>query len=565
MSSSVASEPDITQTCDPAFTDNGRALRDRPHEPVQTSSALTVLLLSALFLLPFWTVPLAHVLGSAETATGLFHYELPYYVANGRAAFERGDGLFYPNPYDPAANAPVIYAHWLPWILGWLTARLGADPGDSILMLTFFASLLFAVTTRMVVRQRLYSLNAVTSGSECVAWMAAMWGGGLLALAGLLLPPASAPNWTESALRFDPGNGLWFLNWGRNSLFPTEAIYHSLVALCWVFELRGRRLASTGWLLLLATTHPWSGIELLLTISFWRTLQWLKYRDRSSAGWWILAIGAMGCFLAYYKLWLPSFPQHAELQSVWELDWSLQNSTASLAYGPIALAGLLHVKERLRSRSWTTTDSFLISALAVAAGLAFHDRLIKPVQPLHFTRGYVWMPLFLLGLPKLVTWWQSAWSASAQKRLLAIAAVLLLCADNAAFSLVHGLRQFRQRDGFHLSVDERALLAELPRKCPEAIILTDSETLNYLAPTYGSVRPWLGHKFNTPRFPIRHERFLACFPPGRVEASQIPPDVDAVAVRRERDASSLVSSGEWADCSISNATWTVWRRLSDNG
>ena len=85
-------------------------------------NAPRVLGLIVLSLLPFWAVPIAHVVSNPQTATGFFHYELPYYVANGRAALERGNGIMYPNPYDPAPEAPVIYAHWLLWILGFSTA-----------------------------------------------------------------------------------------------------------------------------------------------------------------------------------------------------------------------------------------------------------------------------------------------------------------------------------------------------------------------------------------------------------------------------------------------------------
>ncbi|MEZ6059664.1 MAG: hypothetical protein R3C19_04815 [Planctomycetaceae bacterium] len=574
MSSTVATEsaiarPDITKSDVTGPGGSGGAPARRPTGEERTfaeqheSSPLKTLLFSGLLLLPFWMIPIAHLLSSPDTATGLFQYELPYYVANGRAAFERGDGIFYPNPYDPSPNAPVIYAHWLPWVLGWLTAKCSADPGDTILAVTFFASLMFAVATRTLVRQRLGTGQGTgpSKGTERVAWMTAMWGGGLLSFAGLLLPTPTGTAGIETLLRFDPGNGLWFLNWGRNALFPTEAVYHTLVAVCWVFELRERRGISTACLLFLATTHPWSGIELLLTIMFWRTVQLLRRRNRSSAAWWLLCGSLMAGFLAYYKIWLPSFPEHAELQSVWELDWSLSWTTAIPAYGPISVAALLYVTGRMKSGSCSGSDQFLLCAFVVAAGLAFHDRLIAPVQPLHFTRGYVWMPLFLLALPKLTEWWQRAWSRSLSARVLAVTLVAMLCSDNAAFSIVHTIRQYSGKDGFYLTADDRALLHDLPEKCPGAVVLTESETLNYLAPAYGGVRPWLGHHFNTPQFPVRRERFEAGFPGSRVSVSQIPPEVDVLLIRRDRDASALADSGRWIDIDLHNAGWSAWLRL----
>ena len=113
-----------------------------------TFSAPRIAGILVLSVIPFWVIPISHVMSNPETATGFFHYELPYYVANGRSAFERGNGILSPNPYDPAPTAPSIYVHWLPWILGTLTAVLGFDPGDVILVFTFFASLAFAWATR---------------------------------------------------------------------------------------------------------------------------------------------------------------------------------------------------------------------------------------------------------------------------------------------------------------------------------------------------------------------------------------------------------------------------------
>ena len=168
-----------------------------------------ILAILTLAVLPFWLIPLAHVASDPETATGFFHYELPYYVANGRAAFERGSGVFYPNPYNPAGEAPKIYAHWLPWSIGVLTAVAGFDPGDVILILTIIASLGFAWATRQLVAVRMQQSDGIS-----FAFLLSMWGGGLLALAGTLAAVTAPGSWLESVLSYDPGRGLWFLNWG---------------------------------------------------------------------------------------------------------------------------------------------------------------------------------------------------------------------------------------------------------------------------------------------------------------------------------------------------------------
>ena len=56
--------------------------------------SIPAFLMIIVAVVPFWLMPAAHVASNPETATGFFHEELPYYMANGRAAFDRGNGIF---------------------------------------------------------------------------------------------------------------------------------------------------------------------------------------------------------------------------------------------------------------------------------------------------------------------------------------------------------------------------------------------------------------------------------------------------------------------------------------
>lgn len=555
------------------------------------SSWLTprILLLAFISVLPFWSIPVTHLLSGADSATGFYQYELPYYVANGRAAFERGTGVTYPNPYDPADDSPSIYGHWFPWTLGFLTAVTGFEPGDVLLSAGFFLSLTFAVATYHLVATR--SLDSGGPPQDSL-FLLVMWGGGLLAGCGLLFPSRALDGWADQVLRFDPGQGMWFLNWGRNALFPTETLYHSLVAVCWMAEIRGRCKWANACLILLGTTHPWSGLQLLLTITSWRFLLWAAdtfrpappYISDRSAGkadrvshdkefnrvavganrnQLVVSISLLSLFLLYYKVWLPSFPSHSKLENVWELDWSLPTLSAVLAYGLVAVpAGIILWRMRQNAGRSVSTQ-FLAVALFVSLGLAFHDRLVKPVQPLHFTRGYLWMPLFLLGLPVIREWIQRFRSVFGSLAMSAVFALLML--DNIAFCSVHALRQWRHEDGFHLHADERALMQVLHSNAETRgrVVLTESETINYLLPTYAAVRPWLGHHFNTPDFHERRSCWEACFEDHQVCLEAIPEDVDILAVRRTTNDLQLVRSVQWKAIRVSNAGWSVWQRVAE--
>ena len=121
----------------------------------------------------------------------------------------------------------------------------------------------------------------------------------------------------------------------------------------------------------------------------------------------------------------------------------------------------------------------------------FMTEFSSPSSRLHFTRGYVWMPLFLLGLPVIMGWWNHIRDRS--PRYITVLLMMTVFADDFVFSAVHTNRQLTQVDGFHLDADERTLLSSLHgRRGP---VLLEPLELNYLLPSYADARPWLGHHF----------------------------------------------------------------------
>ena len=485
-------------------------------------------------------------------------------MGNGRAkeVFESRvpNGFAYPNPYDADPAAPSIYAHWFLWGLGLLPATLNADPGDVLLAVTFFAAILFSAMTWQLVRVRC-RMDSSSHGP----FLLAMWGGGLLSAGGLIAGLFGRTDAVSTLLQFDPGRGLWFLSWGRNAFFATEAVYHALVAGCWICELKGRRIGGTIFCAALATTHPWSGLELLLMLCLWRGVQWMHHRNRVNTAYLLVIVTMLATFLGYYKLWLPQFSHHQKLERAWELDWSLSWLSAVLGYSLVLIPAAARV---WRSFSFASirlplqnADRFLLCALSVAVGLVFHDRLVRPVQPLHFTRGYIWMPLFLLGLPVLQEWWQRAVAGGQMLRLATMSLVLLFVADNVSFAVIHSDWLISESSGFHLTADDRAILQHLHRYQTGAVVLSESRDLNYLMPTYASVRPWVGHPFNTPDNNMRRELMARIFSSDSVVAELVPPEIDCLLVRHGRQISALADSPHWVRLDSRNAKWELWGQV----
>ena len=71
----------------------------------------------ALVALVPWALVYLHHFTAGEGATGFIQVDMPFYAANGRAIFERGNGLFYPNAYDPDPSAPVILLKPITWLV----------------------------------------------------------------------------------------------------------------------------------------------------------------------------------------------------------------------------------------------------------------------------------------------------------------------------------------------------------------------------------------------------------------------------------------------------------------
>lgn len=445
--------------------------------------------------LPFQLLLLQH-LGSGELATGFLQYDSPYYVANGREVFERGNGFAHPNPYDPSPHAPVIYFHWLTWLLGFGVKILGADPGALFASLGVVASLLCSALTL-----RLVEAVLPQAAGRRILFLLTMWGGGALYLGGLAANLGAGRPWAVDPFAFDTGQGWWFPNWGRNLVLPTEAVYHCFVAAAWWAVVKRRWPLAIGTVATLAATHPFSGLQHLLILATWIAVVAARERTRAAVGRLAVVAAILGAFAAYYFVFLNSFPEHRALTAKWSLAWTMPLSNLVLAVAPPTGVALWRLRRR---ENWTEADRFFAVAWIGTFLLLKHDWFIPPHQPAHFSRGYHWLPAWLMALPQLQAWGLAVAARAGRATLFAagsVAAALLL-SDNAAFLY----REFHddQRERHYLTPAQRDVFRWLERSGASGVLLCADTRLGYLAATYTSVRPYLGHLNNTPDV---HERW----------------------------------------------------------
>jgi hypothetical protein len=455
--------------------------------------------------------------------SGFIQPDLPSYMSNAREHFDNGGfQLTYGLPTSPDYDTPRVYfqPHTLALGLLWKFSRM--DPG---LLFALFGALCGIACCRVALAlcEGLFGLR---TGAQQLGAVGFVWGGGLLVAAGF--PRWLATRDPNDLFHYDPFSGLWFLNLGRNFIFPSEALYHLLfLGAIYLFMAR-RYAAAVAMVALVSACHPFTGVELICIALAWAVLERAFRLEGAPAVPVIAALALVAAaHLGYYRWYLGrASPEHRMLEQQWVLltqTWILRAGNIIPGYALAAGLAIWRIRSPARAREcFAAPANRLLAVWAVVAfALANNDLFLKPnIQPLHFTRGYVWMPLFLLGAPALIAGLQ--WLLARPCRWAgAVAAMGVLLSDNAVFLATFHHRSATRLDEMYLWPGFRELAAFLGgRENQGALVLSPDppqalfNRFNYLLLTYTPLRTWNSHPFNTPDAARRHREVLDLFEKG---------------------------------------------------
>ncbi len=389
-----------------------------------------------LLLLPVWLLYFAHFMISGAAGTGFVQYDQAYYMADARAYF--ADSRFTPAyglPFSPDPTTPRIYFQPLTLALGLIRRFTGADPG--ILYAT--AGFVLAICCARIITALYRQIVGLDRPAALVGLVCFFWGGGAITLAGMAYGLKTGEPAFAHVLDADPFNGFWFLNLGRNLIYPVEAFYHLVFFGSVLFVLRRRFAAALACAVLLSASHPFSGLQLIAVLLACSVIERLIRAEDRPPSYFPAALLLLGlCHVGYYLGFLDyASGEHRVLQKQWSLPWDLPIASALAAYGPVAFLAAAAIVNRWRyHHSLTVVQRFLLIWAAVSFVLANHNLLIAPVQPLHFTRGYIWTPLFLLGAPALLQALEAASRRDVVQLILPAVLIGFLLLDNAVWFLV---------------------------------------------------------------------------------------------------------------------------------
>ena len=471
--------------------------------------------------------------GGGGTFTGFIQYDQPYYMANARKFFDGGFHFFYGNPFSPDPQTPSIYFQIHLLVLGAIRALTGCDPGVLYVIYGFFAGII-CIRVAIAIYEQVAGLETSTQWAGLILFV---WGGGVLALVGLVYVLCSlrggnvAP---DDIFHFDPDSGWWFLNFGRNLIFPTEAYYHALAFGAVLMAMR-KRFAIALWLaFFLSLSHPFTGLQFLLILLAWSATEVCVLRNKSVPFAFPAILLVLLVFhVGYYVFLLNLFPEHLALFEQWSQPWTEPPSAfipADLLVGYLAWRAMRNSKLAVELFS-DPVNRLLLAWFLVSFALVHHDLLTTPRQPLHFSRGYIWTPLFLLGVKPLLGMLQACFGMKNHLlRGAAIAAVFLIgLSDNIAWLGFHAEQQIAVRfgmqgiqDGFRLKLADRQLyrwLMKRPQPHTELLITPNQNLpLIYLAMVYTDYRAWYSHVAVTPFAMLRSNQVDEYFVNGTVPA-----------------------------------------------
>ena len=151
------------------------------------------------------------------------------------------------------------------------------------------------------------------------------------------------------------------------------------------------------------------------------------------------------------------------------------------------------------------SQRLFLSWFIVAFALANHELFMRPMQPIHFTRGYIWTSLFILGIPGL-HYLLNRFNRTSFQKSLVIVFFLLFFSDNFLWILYQVNGKARETSIRYISNEQKEIFKVVALNTNNnTLLLGNNDLMPYLGSVYTSGYPWLTHRYTTPFFERKKE------------------------------------------------------------
>jgi hypothetical protein len=446
--------------------------------------------------------------------SGFIQYDNVGYAAYARQYLDASSTqLFYSNPFNDSPHYPAIYFQTQNLFLA-LMMKAGISPGFSICIF----SLIFCLLSIFMIL-KIYDTVYVNSPNRKLSIWLLVWGGGLLVLAGLVTIPFQPPADLETHLFFlDPARGWWGLNFGRSLIFGVESYYHFLFFTSVYFILKKKWVAVCLLSLVLCFSHPFTGVHLVLFILLWAAIEKLVVKNKTVPWWFLLAmLLLLAADLYYYLIYLPSFPDHKSVAEQYAANWNYRFYHFIPAY--IIVFSIFALSVYIQSLKKFLANPFnrLFLCLAIISFLlSNHELFMKPMQPIHFARGYEWTAYFLMGVPAL----HYVLERLKRKRVLLYLFVGVFLLDNFLWIGNFVIEKRTAASIGHITDEEIKVLETIKTNSDEeTLIIGRDKMIPYLSLAYTKAYSWISHPYTTSFVEKKSRAYMQYLETGQMDSS----------------------------------------------
>lgn len=471
---------------------------------------------------------------------GLLQGDQKFYACLARAAAASPGGFFYAYPWDLAESPSRIFFQLPITLLGWMMkAAPGAAPHNVFdLFRLAFAPLMFAALAALA------RSSGIGRRMSWAAFGAVAFGGGVAWAGTIGLWAERGAEGSLLAAFYDFEHKVckyhwWFLDSFRNVLYPLEVFYHFLFYAMAAALLRRRPGWAAALYALGLASNPFVGAQ--MTALIFPALA-LDLRSRSLRGRAMASLGACGgaflLFAFYYQVFLPSHPVAAALTVQHREAYAHSLPLSAILVGHAPLLAIFAIswmapdfaRRQLASRRARILLVWLAGTLLLTQNGRF---LPRPIQPMHFTRGYLFVPLALWAFRFLQSRARGAAAGGWARRWLRLAWALpiLLLPDNLLFV---ALRFSDPPPMGDLAFEADAVqVIEHFKGAPKGRVFCDDKALSVTLTAVMGVPTYWAQLETTPDFPARAAEAREMFKSGGAEAFCRKNRIAAFAIARK--------------------------------
>jgi hypothetical protein len=456
--------------------------------------------------------------GNGTIPTGFIQYDQPYYIANALEYREMDEVQFmFPLPFSSDYENDRIYFYPQILLFGMILRYTELSPISIFLVFGLIFSILFIRVTVLVIKNYIH----ISGKYLYLLSILLFYGGGILFIQGFIKSfrfSKDLPLALKESFYFDPGDGWWFLNLGRNLVYPMEVFYHFIFFSAVYFVIKNNVIKALLCAVFLSVCHPLTGALILIIFLCWLISE--KFARNDSVRlihFMIITLSIL--WMGYYNfILLPSNKEHAALMLQWELNWNVSLKSSLFAYALVIPQVLIRFKNMHSIKEFIRLpfNRFLLSWLFINLFLENHELLITPRQPLHFTRGYSWACLFFIGLPVTTSFLDSVFRIRLKwMRILAFCLFLFVfTSDNISWFI---LQSYYRGSYISLSGNQKEVLDHLNKVFEkDEILVSQDPDIGYLSSVYTPYRSFLSHESNTPDYKSRSLELAAYFRNGEL-------------------------------------------------